>query len=378
MRRIIGISGATLAIAAIMAVSGATASAAQQQAPSVDTVGLGGRLGSGAGLEAPRRDPKTRDASGGFIYRNGRYSPLDSVDGLITSHIAINNRGQTTGAYLRSEPGPGRLRRLRARSERRLHHASTSPPVPPRSSYDINDRGTTVGLYGDAVTARGRFLPAEAERRGHHRRGPGRVEHRCGGINNRGALVGGYLDADGVSHAFVMRGDGDHARSPGLRRRPGRRQRVRQRPQRPGPGRRLLCRRQRDLPRVPLRQGAVHEDRSTRRRQRPQRTPRPAPSASTTTARSWASTSTRQGCCTATCGSQGVASRPSTPLAARRWWAAVTGNHAVDINDRGRSCCRSREASSRDGLRASAAEVPRPGPEACKRHQHPTRVAQAR
>ena len=212
MRRIIGIISAALAIAAITAPSAATASAAQQQAPSLDTVGLGGRLGSGSGLEAPRRGPKTGDGSGGFIYRNGRYSPLDSVDGLITSHVAINNRGQTTGAYLRSEldSGGGPL-------DPGAFHGFVSDrsgdyrpfdvaPGPSTLPYDINDRGTTVGLYGNAVTLEGGSFLRKPNGDVSTVEVPGASTTGVGGINNRGALVGGYLDADGASRAFVMRG----------------------------------------------------------------------------------------------------------------------------------------------------------------------------
>jgi probable HAF family extracellular repeat protein len=205
VRRIIEAIGATLAITAIIAASAATASAASQRAPSLDAVGLGGRVGSGPGLEAPRGDPKTGDASGGFIYRKGRYSPLDGVDGLITTHHSINNRGQTTGAYLRNgleapDPDPEGFVRKRSGRYARFDAFPGLSTVP----SDINDRGTTVGLYGSFLTGEiGSFL---------RRAGgdvttvqvPGARLTGLVGINNRETMVGIYADSEGTSRAFLM------------------------------------------------------------------------------------------------------------------------------------------------------------------------------
>jgi hypothetical protein len=205
MRRIIEAIGATLAITAIIAASAATASVARQQTPSPDMVGLGGRLGSGPGLEGLRGDPKTGDASGGFIYRKGRYTPLDGVEGLITTHHSINNRGQTTGAYARnaldaSDPDPGGFVRKRSGRYERFDAVPGLSTLP----LDINDRGTTIGWYGSFETGEvGSFL----------RRAGGDVtavelpdaqQTALLGTNNRGAMVGAYADAEGKFRAFVL------------------------------------------------------------------------------------------------------------------------------------------------------------------------------
>jgi hypothetical protein len=47
--------------------------------------------------------PMPADPSGGFIYRKGRYRPLDTLDGRLTGHIGLNNRGQIVGGYVAAE-----------------------------------------------------------------------------------------------------------------------------------------------------------------------------------------------------------------------------------------------------------------------------------
>jgi probable HAF family extracellular repeat protein len=203
--RIIGATGAILAIAALIAAWAATASATWQQAPSFDTVGLGGRLGSGSGLEARRGNPKTRDASGGFIYHNGRYRPLDSVDGLITTHHSINNRGLTTGGYLRNgldtpDPDPEGFVRRRSGRYKRFDAFPGLSTVP----SDINDRGTTVGLYGSLVTGEAASFLRRASGDVTTVEVPGAQLTGVLGLNNRETMVGTYADAEGTSRAFLM------------------------------------------------------------------------------------------------------------------------------------------------------------------------------
>ena len=59
-----------------------------------------GPMGSNDPEPGSRRDARRpADSPGGFIYRKGRYSPLDAIAGRLTSHIGINNRGQLVGSY---------------------------------------------------------------------------------------------------------------------------------------------------------------------------------------------------------------------------------------------------------------------------------------
>ena len=137
-RRALALMGAT-AIALVVVAGPSPAMAVTSLPATPETSGgagfLGGDLGSQPGSAASRqakRDDLSVDGSGGFIYRHGRYTPLDTVDGRITVHLAINNRGQTAGSSVR-KPGRGRLRRLRAQPERALHNDRRRPrPLHPR------------------------------------------------------------------------------------------------------------------------------------------------------------------------------------------------------------------------------------------------------
>jgi hypothetical protein len=150
---------------------------------------------SAVAAEAPPPRPETppvvgpvTDAGGGFIYRNGRYTPLDTVDGLVTVHLAINNREQTAGAYFRSldpfDPG-GFVRDRKGRYTR-----SDVAPGPSALVFDFNDRGTTVGQYGDVATLEGGSFLREANGEVTTVEVPGASSADAVGINNRGAVVG--------------------------------------------------------------------------------------------------------------------------------------------------------------------------------------------
>jgi probable HAF family extracellular repeat protein len=148
-------------------------------------------------LESRRNALKPADPSGGFIYRKGRYSPLDTLDGRLTGHTGINNRGQIVGGYVAADvPLRGFLRNGRGD-----YTSFDAAPGATTAAFDINDRGTIAGTYG--VTEAHGFL----------RRPngtvttvdvPGASNTSVFGINNRGAVVGGYQDADGKQHGFLL------------------------------------------------------------------------------------------------------------------------------------------------------------------------------
>jgi probable HAF family extracellular repeat protein len=124
------------------------------------------------------------------------------VDGLVTNHVAINNRGQTTGAYLRSlDPfDPGGFLRSRNGRYTRIDVA----PGPSTLLLGIDDRGTTVGLSGDAVTGQARSFVRRANGEVTTIEVPGAQSTGLFDVNNRGAVVGTYVDAGGVNQAFVL------------------------------------------------------------------------------------------------------------------------------------------------------------------------------
>jgi uncharacterized membrane protein len=195
--------GVLIAGAAVLtALSVATAGAAPSAPMGVRAAGLA-RLGAGPmGSNDPELGPRRNarqpaDPSGAFIYRKGRYTPLDAVDGLTTAHTGINNRGQLVGSF---SPDGATLRGF-VRDERGSYTRFDAAPGVITLALDINDRGTVVGTYG--VT----------EFRGFVRKPngsvttidvPGASSTFVVGINDRGPVVGSYVDADGREHGFLL------------------------------------------------------------------------------------------------------------------------------------------------------------------------------
>jgi probable HAF family extracellular repeat protein len=189
VRRIIGTIAVALTVVAVMATSGATANAQT----AID--------GSDPGLESGRKAGKPAGPSGAFIYRKGRYSPLDTVPGYpMTSHLGLNNRGTVVGAYL-VDAAPtirGFLRDARG-DYKRIDVPGAAGTFP----NDINDRGTLVGIYSRDLVGLHGFLrrPNGAITTVDV---PGASSTVASGVNNRGAVVGCYLDDDGSPHGFLL------------------------------------------------------------------------------------------------------------------------------------------------------------------------------
>jgi probable HAF family extracellular repeat protein len=157
-----------------------------------------GPMGSNDPQLGPR--PTARrpaDTAGAFTYRKGRYSPLDALDGRLTSHVGINNRGQIAGGYL----ADGMTQRGFVRDQRGIYTSFDAAPGAQTLATDLNDHGTAVGFYG--VTEGHGFL----------RKPNGAVttidvsdasSTNANGINNRGQVVGSYRDANGREHGFLL------------------------------------------------------------------------------------------------------------------------------------------------------------------------------
>jgi probable HAF family extracellular repeat protein len=213
-RRALGI---VTAVIAVLAAAGPSHAAAADEPPATvatpEGAGpLGFGLGSQPGPEASGRGRPVADGSGGFIYRNGRYTPLDTVDGLFTAHVALNNRGQTAGAYLRGENDIGGF----VRSHHRRYTTFDVAPGPPTIPFDINDRGAVIGVAGDVATCVASPQSCTADvARSFLRRPNGDVTAvevdgsqlvAAYGVNDRGAVVGSYDDGSGMGGAFLMEG----------------------------------------------------------------------------------------------------------------------------------------------------------------------------
>jgi probable HAF family extracellular repeat protein len=218
------LSAASLVVAARAPASSATepATVGAPAAASVLGVGTlnGGPLGVGSEVSAsdPARllmgsrgkDRRPADHSGAFLYRNGRYTPLDGVPGApVTAHIGINNRGQIVGGY----PVDGStLLRGFVRDRRGDYDgfdAAAGAPDRVTTPWDVNDRGAIAGTYAVGSAAD----PDSAQFHGFVRSPggairtvdvPGASITGANGINNRGAVVGTYVDADGRSHGFLL------------------------------------------------------------------------------------------------------------------------------------------------------------------------------
>jgi uncharacterized membrane protein len=183
-----------LAATALVAVLTALALAA----PPAGAAGLPGfDLGSDS-ASAPRAPAAT---SGNFLLRKGVFTPLRDVPGAgRTSHTDINNRGQTVGTY---GDGAGPVRGF-LRDKRHRFAPVDVPGASNTFPSGVNDRGRVVGFYEDSArpTGVGGFV---REPGGEITRidFPGALVTQPHGINNRGQIAGFYVDAGGKLHGFL-------------------------------------------------------------------------------------------------------------------------------------------------------------------------------
>jgi probable HAF family extracellular repeat protein len=208
MSKTLTLFAAVVALVTIAVTGSARAGAAQEPSTPIDTPGPAAGLGSGPGLGSRRSAPKPADRSGAFIYRKGRYIPLDGLPGTPTGHVGLNNRGRIVGGHAVDE---STLLRGFVRGERGDYESfDAAPGAPDRltTPFDINDRGTTVGAYAVGSVA----APESAAYHGFLRRPDGGVETvdvpraqatLASGIDDRGTVVGTYADADGERHGFM-------------------------------------------------------------------------------------------------------------------------------------------------------------------------------
>src|SRR5262245_26823989 len=98
-----------------------------------------GAVGAMLALAAPAA--ASAQTATGYTLMNGRYSPLDAVDGLPTAHVGFNDRGQITGSFL----DDGATLRGFVRDARGGYTPFDAAPGALTLPFDINDRGTVVG-----------------------------------------------------------------------------------------------------------------------------------------------------------------------------------------------------------------------------------------
>jgi probable HAF family extracellular repeat protein len=231
-------------------------------------------VGSGPEAGARSRPPSQAEGAGGFVYRDGRFTPLAAIPGAGPSqlHYAINDRGEIAGTYVDAgtELGPdgyppqavhGFVRDQRGRvvtfdvpagtnavpqgiNDRgqvagiylarnlvqtgfvrdRTGHVTTIALSPiGTKARDINDHGQVVGIYGEPADNELGYL-ARSYRR--DRDGtvttidiPGAGETSPYAIDDRGRVVGTYTDPGvtagtdgrypaGTLHAYLRDRDG--------------------------------------------------------------------------------------------------------------------------------------------------------------------------
>jgi probable HAF family extracellular repeat protein len=216
----IAILGSSSLVVAAPAQAGSAkelASVGARAAASVFGVGTVG-VGSGVRDSDPAwrlmgsrgRDGEPVDSLGAFIYRNGRYTPLDGVPGApVSAYIGINNRGQLVGTY---PVDASTLSRgfIRDRSgDYDSFDAAAGDPDRVTTPWDANDRGAIAGTYAVGSAAD----PDSARFHGFVRSRDGSISTvdvpgasitGANAINNRGAVVGTFVDADGDSHGFLL------------------------------------------------------------------------------------------------------------------------------------------------------------------------------
>jgi uncharacterized membrane protein len=196
-----GLATIAATVLAALAVAASPVGAAKPPPAPVETVAPGDLVGSELGSETNQRDRAATNSSGAFVYRKGRYTPLDTVPGYpMTSHLGFNNRGQIVGAYLVDEAPT--IRGF-LRDERGDYKPIDVPGAAVTFPFDINDRGTLVGIYSRDLVGMQGFLrrPNGAVTTVDV---PGASSTVPSGVNNRGAVVGCYLDDDGSPHGFLL------------------------------------------------------------------------------------------------------------------------------------------------------------------------------
>jgi uncharacterized membrane protein len=157
-----------------------------------------------------------------FLLDDGVFTPIDHPDagagpGTGTLALGLNDRGQIVGAYVGADGrGHGFLRdkRFGARHKGVFttidHPDAGSEPGTGTLAYGINNRGRIVGTYLDAGSTAHGFV----RDKGHGARRdegvfttidfPGAPRTLALAINNRDQIVGASIDAENTKHGFLL------------------------------------------------------------------------------------------------------------------------------------------------------------------------------
>lgn len=136
--------------------------------------------------------------SGGYLYRSGRYTPLNSLDGLLTADAAVNDRGETAGSYATAA---GQIRGF-VRDAKGNFTAFDGAASATTDAIGINDEGAVAGVYGVIGAAANGFMRSP-DGKITTIDVPGASSTYLFDINDSGAVVGFYTDAQGLKNGFL-------------------------------------------------------------------------------------------------------------------------------------------------------------------------------
>jgi probable HAF family extracellular repeat protein len=202
------------AVGAVMLTATATMTAAAAvEAPPVQSLApQASRPGPGTGSTTRSNGTASpRSPFPGFVLERGRYTSIEAPDPNVWLFpFDINNRGQLTGEYVRIGPdGVPDSESGFVRDKRGRVTVLDVPGAKGTEAVKLNDRGQAVGEYSqdtpivndsanprDYLWDRGRVTTIEIP-------GADPVRTEPTGVNNRGQVVGPYLDRGGIVHGFL-------------------------------------------------------------------------------------------------------------------------------------------------------------------------------
>jgi probable HAF family extracellular repeat protein len=212
--RCLRLAVAGAAVATVLTVATAGASAAVPMGVQADGLSRLEVGDSGSGLDARLR---TRSASGSgprspfpaFLLDRGRYTAFEAPDPEVRLiPYGINNRGVIVGEYIRVGPDgipdseSGFLRDRRGRLT-----VFDIPGAKGTETVRINDRGQIVGEYSQDTPIVNNSVRVRAYLWDHGKLtkidAPGAVVTNAVGVNNRAQVVGAYWQDDGAAHGYL-------------------------------------------------------------------------------------------------------------------------------------------------------------------------------
>jgi probable HAF family extracellular repeat protein len=170
------------------------------------TAPVASAVAAGTSSQAPVATSSPSSPFPGFLLDRGRYIPFEAPDPRVQIFpTGINNRGEIVGEYIIAS----RKESIMLRDRRGRITSFDVPGAQGTEASDINDRGQIVGTYSEDTpivndSARPRAYVLDRFGRGKFTRidFPGARVTVAAGVNNRGQVVGGYLDGDGRPHGY--------------------------------------------------------------------------------------------------------------------------------------------------------------------------------